>query len=102
MRTHDADTVTSMASVSFDVVLSKYSDIVLVLVLQTYSADIIAWMFHSRLVAIGLEYCTRPMLSDRCLSVCPVCDVRALWPNGWTDQDETWLAGRPRPWPHCV
>jgi len=39
------------------------------------------------------------MLSDRCLSVClsvlsclSVCDVRAtaLWPNGWTDQDETW------------
>ena len=43
------------------------------------------------------------MLSDRCLSVLPVlsclslCDVRALWPNGWTDQDETWHAGRPRP-----
>ena len=36
------------------------------------------------------------------LSVCPVCDVRALWPNGWTDQDETWRAGRPRRWPHCV
>jgi len=38
-----------------------------------------------------------------CLS-CPVClcDVRALWPNGWTDQDETWHAGRPRPSPHCV
>ena len=34
-----------------------------------------------------------------CLSV---CDVRALWPNGWTDQDETWHAGRPRPWPQCV
>jgi len=37
--------------------------------------------------------------------VCPVlslCDVRALWPNGWTDQDETWHAGRPRPWPHCI
>ena len=44
----------------------------------------------------------RPMLSDRCLSVCPVCDVRALWPNGWTDQDKTWHTGRPRPWPHCV
>ena len=49
------------------------------------------------------------MLSDRCLSVClyvlsglSVCHVRALWPNGWTDQDETWHAGRPRPWPHCV
>ena len=50
----------------------------------------------------------RPMLSDClivlsvCLSVCPVCDVCALWPNGWTDQDETWHAGRPRPWPHCA
>jgi len=30
----------------------------------------------------------RPMLSDRC-PVCPVCDVGLLWPNGWTDQDET-------------
>jgi len=36
------------------------------------------------------------------LSVCPVCDVRALWSNSWTDQDETWHAVRPRPWPHCV
>ena len=35
----------------------------------------------------------RPMLSVRCLSVCPVCDVGVLWPNGWTDQDETWRAG---------
>jgi len=35
-------------------------------------------------------------------AVCPVCGVRALWPNGWTDQDETWHAGRPLPWPHCV
>jgi len=52
----------------------------------------------------------RPMLSDRC-PVCPVlsclsclsfCDIRALWLNGWTDQDETWHAGSPRPWPHCV
>jgi len=30
------------------------------------------------------------------------CDVGALWPNGWTDQDTTWQAGRNRPWPHCV
>jgi len=47
----------------------------------------------------------RPMLSDRCLSVCPVlsvCDVGVLWPNGWTDQDETLHAGRSRPWPHCL
>ena len=51
----------------------------------------------------------RPMLWDRCLSVClschmscPVCNVGVLWPNGWSDQDETWQAGRPRLWPHCV
>ena len=36
------------------------------------------------------------------LSVCPVCNVRALWLNGCTDQNETWYAGRPWPWPHCV
>ena len=44
----------------------------------------------------GSPYAIRP------LSVCPVCGVRALWPNGSTDQDETWHACRPRPWPHCV
>jgi len=45
------------------------------------------------------------MLSVRCpvcLSCLSVCDVGVLWPNGYTDQDETWRAGRPRPWPHCV
>jgi len=31
-----------------------------------------------------------------------VCNVGVLWPNGWMEQDETWHAGRPRPWPHCV
>jgi len=34
-----------------------------------------------------------------CLSV---CNVGVLWPNGLADRDETWHAGRPRPWPHCV
>jgi len=37
--------------------------------------------------------------------VCPVlcvCNVGVLWPNGWMDQDETWHAGKPQPWPHCV
>ena len=46
------------------------------------------------------------MLPDRCLSVClsvlSVTLVYILWPNGWMDQDETWHAGRPWPWPHCV
>jgi len=48
----------------------------------------------------------RPMLSDRCLSVClsvcPVCDVGVLWPKGWMDQDETWHEGRPRLRPHSI
>jgi len=35
-----------------------------------------------------------------CLSV--VCNTRVLWPNGFMDQDATWYAGRPRPWPHYV
>jgi len=39
------------------------------------------------------------MLLDRCLSVLSVCNFGVLWPNGWTEQDETWHAGRPRPWP---
>jgi len=35
-------------------------------------------------------------------AVLSVCDVGVLWPNGWTDQHETWHTGMPRPWPHCV
>jgi len=41
------------------------------------------------------------MLSDHCLSRL-VCDVGALWPNGWMDQDETCHGDRSRPQPHCV
>jgi len=45
----------------------------------------------------------RPMLSDHCLSCLSVTLVYCgHWPNGLTDQDETWHAGRPWPWPHCV
>ena len=47
----------------------------------------------------------RPMLSNRCVSVCPVCNVGVLYVDKrlqWMDQDETWHAGRPRQWPHCV
>jgi len=47
------------------------------------------------------------MLSDRCpvLSVlsCPVLSVTLVhWPNGCTDQDETWYGARPRPRRLCV
>jgi len=37
-----------------------------------------------------------------CLSVCPVCNVDALSPSGWMDQDATWHAARPRPQTYCV
>jgi len=47
--------------------------------------------------------CYRTVVLSVCLSVSlSVCNVRALWPNGWTDQDKTWHLGRPRSWPHCV
>jgi len=44
------------------------------------------------------------MLSG-CLSVmslCSVCDVGVLWPNGWMHQRATCYGGRPRRRPHCV
>jgi len=47
----------------------------------------------------------RRMLSDRCRvspSCLSICNVGIFWPNGWTDPDETWHAGRPRPWPRCL
>ena len=40
----------------------------------------------------GTSCAIRPL--SVCLS-CPVlslCDVGVLWPNDWTDQDETWRA----------
>jgi len=59
--------------------------------------------FFGRPFVKRFDLCSRTVV---CLSVCPacmsVCNVAVLWPNGWTDQDETWHAGRPQPWPHCV
>ena len=46
-----------------------------------------------------MPYAIRPLSVLSCLSV---CDVGVLWPNAWMDQDKTWRAGRPLPWPHCV
>jgi len=43
----------------------------------------------------------RTIVCPVCLS-CPVCNVGVLWPNAWTDQDDTCHAGRPLLWPHCV
>jgi len=46
------------------------------------------------------------MLSDHCLSVCPVClsvcNVGVLWQNDWMYQDATWYRHRHQPRLHCV
>jgi len=69
-------------------------------------SDSIGWTVFGRLFVkrFALCYQTVVCLSAclSCLSVCPVCDVGVLCPNGWIDQDETWHAGMPRPWSHCV
>ena len=66
---------------------------------QTTDGRAIAYSEREReftLAKNGSPYAIGPL---SCLSV---CDVGVLWPNGLTDQDETWHADRPRPWPHCV
>ena len=65
--------------------------------------DLLNTAVYRPAVVIGRQFVKRfAMLSVLCPICLSVCDVRALWPNGWTDQDETWRAGRSRPWPHCV
>jgi len=48
-----------------------------------------------------LQVTVRCMLRDHS-SVCPICNIGVLWPNGWMEQDATWCGGRPRPMRHCV
>jgi len=58
--------------------------------LQTYKMCPCAFLYHSFSVTVCKT--VRPMLSDRCpvcLSVLSGCDVGALWPHGWMDQDDT-------------
>jgi len=50
-------------------------------------------------LVFGRPFVKRFALCYRSVVCLSVCDVRALWPNGCTDQDETRQAGRPRPWP---
>jgi len=73
--------------------------------LNDFDTDFMTGLFLLNISVFGRPFVKRFAVCYRsavCLSVCPVCNVGVLWPNGWTDQDETWHAGRPRPWPHCV
>ena len=58
--------------------------------------------WHDSYVFFGRPFVKRFALCYQTVVCHFVCDVGVSWPNGWTDQDETWHAGRPRPWPHCV
>jgi len=52
--------------------------------------------YNSKVIFLGRPFVKRFALRYRsvvCLSCLSVCDVHALWPNGWTDQDETWQQG---------
>jgi len=49
----------------------------------------------------------RPFVKRFALCYQTIVCLSCLWrwyivANGWMEQDETWHAGRPRPWPHCV
>ena len=46
-----------------------------------------------------------PVCLSVCLSACPVCNVGVVYyivAKHWMDENETWRAGRPWSWPHCV
>ena len=65
---------------------------------QDYTTDLQLLLLRKDSLVSFLGVCKTvcPMLSARCLSVClsvvSVCNVGVSWPNGWTDQDETWRA----------
>jgi len=74
---------------------------------QTVAAHRSINIYYTYLVSEDVDWrpppvcwaCYQIVVCPSCLSV---CNVGVLWPNGWMDQDETWHAGRPRRWPHCV
>jgi len=84
----------------------QYSESIAICVAILKSNAISQWYKH---ISMFLRFFGRPFVKrfayairplSVCLSVYPVCplyNVGALWPNGWTDQNETRHAVRPRP-----
>ena len=66
-----------------------------------WTADLPCQLVFGRPFVKRFALCYWTVVCLSCL-FCPVCNVGVSWPNGWMDQDETWRAGRPRPWSHCV
>jgi len=60
------------------------------------------FVLFGRLFVKRFALCYRTIVCPALSVVLSVCNIGVLCPNGWTDKDETWHAGRPQPWPHCV
>ena len=56
------------------------------------AVDVMALIFigHFTFMVFGRPFIKQFALRYRTvvLSICPVCDVGVLWPNGWMDQDK--------------
>ena len=71
----------------------------------TVKSDFKLVFMHDYYCILGRPFVKRFTLCYRtivCLSVLSICDVGALWPNGWMYQIQTWHGGRPRLRPYCV
>jgi len=91
-ESHDTTGPLGLAVTCWPVVLSKYGRLI-------NGCGNSKWSTSSIIGRLSVKT-VLPMLSDSCLSICPVSNV--LWPNSCMDQDETWHGGSPRSRPHCV
>jgi len=76
-----------------------YQTVVCLSCLSVCPACLRRWCTVAKLCTV---YCGSQLPPKRGTASRPVFGPCLLWPNGWMDYDETWLAGRPRPWPYCV
>ena len=69
---------------------------------QTVRQPAVLCYFDNRLYRVNRVFAKWFALRHRSIVCLSACNVGALWPNGWMDQDETWHAGRPQPQTDCV
>ena len=77
--------------------LSKQKEFLLFYMRQLWALHVVIKRVFGRPLVKRFALCYRSVVCLSCLSITLV----HLWSNGWMDQDETWHAGRPLPWPHC-
>jgi len=66
-----------------------------------YYIHFVFYCTHVRMSYVLNSYLLTYLLLKKLVHL-SVCNVGALWPNGWMDQDITWYRGRPWPRWHCV